>query len=470
LSAQEQTLFTHLSVFAGGWTLEAAEAVCAGGAIVAADVVDLLLRLVDKSLVVAAESADGSTRYHLLETLRQYGRERLVAAGEAGDIHARHGHYYIALAEQAEGQLKGAEQVVWLERLDVEHENLSLAIQWLVENGDAEQVVPGLAALWFFWIVRGRSRQGRDLVGTVLSALGTEPTAARAWALLAAGWLAYFDADYVAAQALLEDAPALAQEVGAQHAVGLALLVLGGSARVGGDPHRAQKHLEDALAVFRAVGDRWGSAWALAWLVGPLLELGEVEAAHAACEEALAIRRALGDRHGLAANLGDLADVYRAQGKYGAARAVLEEALGIHRALGHHLNVPNRLRSLGIIALEQGDVEGARAFYTEALRTCQVAVARTQFVWMLAGLASLAAATTPLDALRLAGAVDALSASSGVGLPLAERVRVERCVAVARHAVEPDAAAAAWAEGRALSLEEAVTLALADTDAVLQRQ
>jgi tetratricopeptide (TPR) repeat protein len=198
----------------------------------------------------------------------------------------------------------------------------------------------------------------------------------------------------------------------------------------------------------------------LSWLSHPLLEFGDVGAAQTSCEEALAIRRALGDRQGLAANLGNLSDVYRAQGNYGGARAILEEALSIQRALGDRLNIADSLRRLGITALEQDDTEGACAFYTEALRTCHETDNRTQFVWMLAGLASLAAATAPLAALRLAGVVDALSASSGVPLPPAERVRVERCLTVARHAVAPDAAAAAWAEGRAMTLEQAVAYAL----------
>src|ERR671916_378267 len=205
LSLEERALFRRLSVFAGGFTLEAAESVCAGAGLERDEVLDLLSHLVDKSLVIMREES-GEARYRLLETVRQYAREKLSESGEAEQASERHAGYYLALAEEAEPELKGAGQVAWLEQLEREHDNLRAAMRWLLGRGELEEAARLGWALWLFWGIRAHFAEGRRSMEQALSAEGSAglTEAARAMALFVAGMMANYQGAHGSAEPLVE--------------------------------------------------------------------------------------------------------------------------------------------------------------------------------------------------------------------------------------------------------------------------
>jgi non-specific serine/threonine protein kinase len=198
LDETERTLFRRLSVLAGGFTLEAAESVCAGGDIEEDDVLDLLSRLADKSLVSVAEHGGSEARYWLLETVRQFGWEKLEEAGEVAQTRKRHAEFYLALAEEAEPELSGAREGVWLEKLELEHDNLRAALEWSLECDDGAELGLRLSgALGGFWHVCGYLSEGRRWLDRELARRrsGVLPSPTRAKALSRAGWIAIFQGD-----------------------------------------------------------------------------------------------------------------------------------------------------------------------------------------------------------------------------------------------------------------------------------
>jgi non-specific serine/threonine protein kinase len=215
LSEEERLTLHRLAVFAGGWTLEAAEAVCAGDGIVAADVLDLLGRLVDKSLVQMQERGEGA-RYRLLETVRQYAGERLQDSGEAQAVHQRHTGYYLALAEQAEPALHQQADLGWLARLEAEHDNLRAALAWCMDH-DPQTGLRLAGSLLRFWYLRASFSEGSRWLARVLDAADARAPERTVWrlkAVLAAGMMARPRHDMPTALARLEEALALSRELG----------------------------------------------------------------------------------------------------------------------------------------------------------------------------------------------------------------------------------------------------------------
>jgi non-specific serine/threonine protein kinase len=267
LTAPERALFDRLAVFAGGFTLEAAEGICADAPaappdlvdtpdrVDALDVMDLLWQLVAKSLVLAEVGAAGTERYRLLETLRQYARERLVARGEMDEIRRRHAAYYQAMAVEGGRHLLGADQVTWLDRLDRDHDNLHAALRWSIEWPDAEVGMRLAASLHYFWYFRGHYAEGRALRAAVL-ALPSAPDlgALRAELLYGSGMLALHQGDYARARSFVEEGLVFARQVGAQHQLVPTLATLGFVTRVQGDYATARSALEEALTLGPAAG------------------------------------------------------------------------------------------------------------------------------------------------------------------------------------------------------------------------
>jgi non-specific serine/threonine protein kinase len=276
LSEAERVLLHHLSVFSGGWALEAAEAVCGGDAVPSSAVLDLLVQLVDRSLVLA-EPQGVEERYRLLETVRQYAREKLLEAGEANGVRDRHRDYFLSLAEQADPELRGREQLTWLERLTREQDNLRAAIEWSLTRDPAETALRLAGALGWFWDLRGHWSEGRAWVERCLE-LATPNDAqpdrtatqvapwVRGRIFLAAGILALVQTDFAAARPSLEEAIQLSRSAGDHWGVARALMSLAPVEAYQGRHGEAAAHLQEGLALFRAVGDKWGTALALAVL------------------------------------------------------------------------------------------------------------------------------------------------------------------------------------------------------------
>jgi predicted ATPase/class 3 adenylate cyclase/uncharacterized protein HemY len=461
LSSSERALLRRLSVFAGGWTLEAAEAVCAGDGVEEWEVLDLLTSLVEKSLVLYEERG-GEGRYRLLETVRQYARDRLLEAGEAAAVRGRHRDWCLALAEEAEPKLGGPEQVVWLDRLEREHDNLRAALAWTGAQGECEVGLRLGWALWGFWVVRGYVGEGREHLARLLALPGAEArTAARAGALNGAGWLAHRQGEYGAARALIAESLAIFRELGDKRGIARSLINLGFMACEQGDYGAARAHLEESLAIARERGDKQGIAWSLLRLGEVTYDQGEYGAARAHLEESLAMFRELESKWGIAWTLLRLGEVAYDQGEYGAARAHLEESLAIHRERGDKGGIATALGSLGRMAHDQGDYGAARALLEEGLAIFRALGHKLGIAQNLEGLAALAVAQAHSErAARLFGAAEGLREATGAPLPPADRAEHDRPVAAVRTALGEEAFASAWAEGRAMSLEAVIQYAL----------
>jgi predicted ATPase len=366
LQANEQALLCRLAVFASGWTLAAAERVCSSADVGAETIWEILTSLADKSLVLAEDRA-GTTRYRLLETVRQYARDRLLETGEGAVWRDRHLSCFVSLAEEAEPQLTGAEQQAWFDRLEAEHDNMRSALAWSAAvGGDAASGLRLAGALWWFWFVRGYLGEGRQWLSGLLAAAPAEPPA-RAKALAAAGGLARQQGDYAAAHALYEQCLALQRERDDRRGIAAGLSNLGLVAFHRGDTAAARAPLDEGLAMQRELGDRQGIAMSLNSMGMLTADHADYPAAQAAYEESLAIRRELRDRQGVAVALNNLGIVAAHQGDYAAARALYEEGLAMRRELGDRRGVALTLNNLGMVAYENGDTAAARTVFEESL-------------------------------------------------------------------------------------------------------
>jgi predicted ATPase/DNA-binding SARP family transcriptional activator len=362
LGEPERRLFGRLAVFAGGWTLEAAEAVCAGDGIAASQTVDLLGRLVDQSLVVAEPGE--TARYRMLESARDYARDRLVASGEADTVARRQLDYLVGLAERAGPQLRGAEQARWMARLEAEHDNLRAALDWALGH----EVQTGLrlaGTLAWYWLF-GHQQEGRRWLARALAAADDHPTLERARGLLA---VALVDAFHPTTQSLAAARQSLEifQALGHRREAALAEAIVALEHMRAGDFAHVRALLDEAEQTFAEVGDRWGEA--LTWLVRTSLHahLGERSHALEAGQRSLAGFRAIGDRYGTSVMLWQLGTLLGRGGDHQAAAALFEEALGLARTMRLSYVVGSALAELASLAATLGDLERADALYVEAL-------------------------------------------------------------------------------------------------------
>jgi non-specific serine/threonine protein kinase len=420
LSEKERALLRRLSVFAGGCTLETVEAVCSGDGVEAADMLDLVTSLVDKSLV-NVETPGGEARYRLLETVRQYGLERLGDAAEEGTLRLRHRDWYLAFAESAGPKLWGPEEAEWLERLEAEHDNLRTALEWSKTAQHGAGAGLRLAtALWEFWESRSYLSEGRTWLEEMASLDTGAPLLLKATALNAAGTLAHRQGDYDGVSALCQQALTLSQAQGNKTCTAWALHLLGHAAEERGDPVSSVDLREHSLALYREAGDKWGVAW---------------------------MTNCMGD-------------VARSQGNFDRAADLLEEALSLCKEMGTTRLRTGPLHNLGHVMLRLGDRRRAEALFTECMVLARERGDRRSMISCVAGLAGVHAEGEPELAARLLGAADALRAGAGEGMQLVDRIDFERNLAAVRSRLGEKAFQAAWADGRTITLEEAVEKAL----------
>ena len=463
LTADEQKLFRRLAVFVGGCTLEAIEAVCK----LEDDlkVLETVESLAGKSLVRETE-AHGEPRFAMLETIREYAADSLHASGDEERVRERYWDYFLTLAQEAEPKSVGAEQATWLRRFDQEHDNLRSALDWSLAQPGSEGGLRLCGALQRFWWTRGYLSEGRESCVRVLGKPGAEErTQYRAKALKTAGVLAYQQGDYPAARALDEESLAIQRQLGDRRGIAGSLNNLGLVACDQGDFAAARLLHEESLAIMRELEDRKGIANSLNNLGNVAYDQGDFAAARELYEESLAIERELGDREGVARVLGNLGNVAKHQGDYPAARALHEESLAIKRELGYRQRIASSLNSLGDLALDQGDSASAQALYREGLVIGRELGERLRIAFSLEGLAAVVAALGSAPrAARIWGAAERLRSEAGSPLPPKDRPYYDRRVAAARTGLGDDAAFdRAWKEGCALTLEQAIALALEET-------
>jgi non-specific serine/threonine protein kinase len=463
LSDAEQALLYRVSVFSGGWTLEAAEQVCIGEGVDNIDSLDLLTSLADKNLVVADEQ-DGPTRYRLLETLRHYALERLRASDEEARWRSRHLAYFLALAEEAEPLLHGSDQQAWFDRLEAEHDNLRSALSWSsAAGGDPAGGLRLAGAISWFWLVRGHFAEGRGWLSVLLAAAPErQDAAARARALRGAGRLAVHQGEHSAAKALRQEGLAIWKQLGNREGIVQSLASLGTIAQMQGDYAAAQALHQEALAMRRELGDRHGILRSLISLGHSAVEQGNYPDARVLLEEALAISRELDDWLEIAETLYHLGTVAYFQGDYLAANARLEQSLAIRRERGFRHGIAATLTALGLVAHDKRDYPNAQTLLKEALAIQRELGDRRSISESLEGFAAVAFALTgPESAARIWGRAERLREEIGAPIAPAQRPWYDRQVAAARAVLGDDAAFdLAWQEGREMKSDQAVRYAL----------
>ena len=370
LTEKERILFRRLSVFAGGFTLDAAEEVCGFGEAEPEEVFEPLGRLQEQSLVTVSPAADGSRRYGMLEPVRQYALELLEESGEAAATRERHTEHFLSLAETARRFLLGREHGVWSRRLDREHDNLREALRWARQSGDLRTGLRIVGALSWFWWMHGYLGEGRRWAEEFLSEpIDDHPSSAlaRAGALYGAGELAFGQGDLAQAAELFEEALALYTKLGDDTGLAVVLVELGQVVRSQGDHDRAAALSERGLDLGRSLGDSKVAAIALGTLGRVEHRRGDIEGAVARYEESLALFRELGQGWGSAYTLANLAVATLGRGDLDRALALNEESLSIYEELGDRSGMALVLTNLGDVARERGDEERAEGLYDEAL-------------------------------------------------------------------------------------------------------
>jgi predicted ATPase/DNA-binding CsgD family transcriptional regulator len=437
LSEEERKLFRRLSVFAGGFSLAAAEEVCSWDGVEREDVLDLLSSLVDKSLVLFAEQR-GEARYQLLETVRQYGREKVARSGEEAEVRRRHADYFLELAETAERAMNGSAQETWVERLEVEHDNLRAALDWDDRGAyDATETRLRLAAaLAQFWVIRGHFTEGLTrLEGLLTLPAGSVPGVARAKACEALGSLYYRRGDHAA-----------------------------------DDFVRARARYEESVEIFRESGDERQIALALALLGRVYADLGEYTSARSMLEDSLRLHRGFGDAHGIAVVEYGLGWVDFLQGELASARLLLERSLATFRKLGDKFHLGGCILYLGCLDCEGEDYAAARAKFVTLTELVSFQHYRYVAPLVVEAFVVLAATQGQAErALRLGGAAAeqrrVMGAQFRLGWQQYLARRLEPCWAACNKGV----GAAAWAEGKKMTLERALSYALGEPAANRRR-
>jgi non-specific serine/threonine protein kinase len=505
LAEKERTLFRRLSVFSGGWTLDAGETICAGDGVEEWEILDLITHLVDKSLVemdLDRGEELGRARYRTLETIREYARDRLAEAEEEAAYRARHRSHFLGLAQVADAKLTGPEQATWLRRLASEHENLRAALSTDGAGADVPASLRLAGVLGRYWYMRSRWSEGRKVYADLFGRLGAPGgTADEANALNWAGILAKLQGDYAQAKSHLErsleirralndpvavaaslnnlgtvvkdegdlararrlheESLAIRRRVGDRDAISVSLHNLGLVAQLQEDYPGARAFLEESLAICRDVGDRSGVAASLSNL-GVLAEAhGDRVEALAYLQECLAIRRDIGDRWGAAVALHNLARLEEDRDAYDAARGFYEDSLSILRDIGDRSGTMSSLQKLGMLAEKRGDVTEAASCYRESLTIARELNDRARMASLLSSFGVLAATVGDIGrAARLLAAAESAREEIGARPSPEEHGPIEDAKAKLRREMGEVAFATHWEAGRALSTQAAVLVAL----------
>jgi tetratricopeptide (TPR) repeat protein len=508
LSPEEQKLFRHLAVFVDGWSLEAAEAICMARGGLAEDMLEGMASLVDKSLMRQEEQAAGETRFWMLQTLREFGLEQLTRSGEMEDTRQAHAEYYLRLAEEAQPSLQATEQARWMARLEQEHENLRAALSWLLEQArggsehskqQAERVLRFCTALSWFWSIRGYGREGQNFLEQALALREGVGTPMKARALYTAADLAFLLDDTERTAKLGSESLHLFRELGDKAGMADGLFLLGTNDWARGRYTFARPQLEEAASLYQEMGERWKHGRCLTQLARMSTMQGEYEQAQGLLEQSLALYRALGDKERLgwvlyllarllflserdiaaASNLTEqslmflqevdnpwerayplvlLGQLTLLQDNQAQARDLFEESRSSFKEVGDRAGMADALMGLASVAMMQGDFVAVRDLYQESFSILQ----RIQYYELipscLEALATVAAEQGELvRSAHLWGASETLREAIGTPIPPVYRLDYERAVAKARAQSGNEAFARAWAEGRGMMPEQAIS-------------
>jgi non-specific serine/threonine protein kinase len=459
LSERERNLLRRLAVFAGGWCMEAAEALGADAAKPEEDVFELLSHLVAKSMVLVDEPPETRTRtvrYGLLETIRQYAEEKLVEAGEAKLARARHRDWFLSFAEQAMEEMEGPDQKQWWDRLDLELDNLRMALTWSASDpGDSTRLLRLAGLLGRFWALHGLAGEGIRWLEQALAQSPTTPTADRARALDGLGAFELFNGHIERACSLLEESVAQARTVGDRRVLTLALLRLSSALRSIENRERALHLIEEATTISREEGFASHLAWSLVHAAQYLASAGQFESIEPLLLESVSAGRQSGAITSMLASTGALAQLYMMRGDLSRARRTVDEAIALAGHVGIPLPTVSLLITRGDIATAELDWHSAGQWYQQALRTATTAGARGIVAVALRHYAALYVARgKPARAVRIFGATASIrKAPLLIHIPMVD----EDIIAAARRTLSDDEFAIAWSEGQSMTLEQVMT-------------
>ncbi|MBI5651866.1 MAG: tetratricopeptide repeat protein [Chloroflexi bacterium] len=474
LSSVEKILFQRLAVFAGGWTLDAAESICAdvttgrhGDAenkITASEIFDVLSRLVDKSLV-NVEMRDSETRYRMLETIRQYAHEKLNDAREVEMMRARHCDFFIQLAETAEPQLKGPDAKEWMDRLERDYANLRAVFEYATTN-DVAAAARLAWALVMLWVRRAYLIEGRNVLIQLLARPEAQaPTRLRLSALKTIGYLQIYTQDSDAVRAYFEEGLAIANMLEDENEIAFTLHGVGRAFIFLHDYPAARPFIEESLILYRQIGGQWGEAQSLYSLGTVIYELGECERAQMLMEESLEKFQQIGDICDTVWPLNSLGLFARDRGDYTGAIALYETCLDIDRRVDDRIHLGMAMIGLGWTVLQQGDYRRAVELYPEMLEIIKRRGRPVLFVqWLIATASVIRGLGKPAVAAQILGAADGLFelfVAKGISNPVYRRM-YDRSSSGVRAELSAEIFAQNWQTGRALDLEQAIAFALSE--------
>jgi predicted ATPase/DNA-binding XRE family transcriptional regulator len=506
LTESEQRLMRQISVFTGGWTLEAARAVCVG------DVLEMSNSLAKKSLIVINQEMGHETRYRFHETIRQYANERLLESGETDLLRERHLNYFLRLAEEAELKLRGAEQIDWLNRLKVDHDNLRAALAWAL-SGNVETGLRLAGAVWWFWRMSGYVREGCEWMSKILASPNAMlRTRMRAKALHGAAFLETIQHNPAKAQALFEESLALYTDLGDKHGVAIVLNGLGFLARRQRDWKAAPIFFDKALKIGWEIGNKHVIAGALEelgliarrernWvkarsifeqflaiehelknttqIAKALFRLGsidfaqgDVSVARARFEESLGLYRELDSKQFIAISLNELGNVARYEGDYEQASALYHESLNLFQEedVGFKNDHATVLSNMAFVAYHQGYHDRAREFFEESLRLYRKLEEEEGSALCLVGIAGILASMQKLEkAVTIISVARTVFDIMDTELTPPDQADYEHILAVVRTQLDVTTFTAAWIKGHAIRLEQAIAYAFANDASVSVR-
>ena len=467
LKPGEQALFARLGVFVDGATLDAVEAVCLDTTAEEEDdrsdaALDGLGSLLDKSLVRRRDAASGEPRFAMLQTIREYAVDRLRADGGLDEFRERHANYFAALAEEAEPQLVGGDQTLWIERLDDELGNLRAVLQWSLETGQLEVGLRIVSALPRYWSVRGLTDPPRWLA-PVLERDADVPASVRAKALFAEGYAALDHGDFARAERRFASSATMYRELDEPRGTAACLAQLGFLLLSRGDSERAVELTEESVELARLVDDQYIQSVALGTLADVATRRGDLERARDMYEQSLALRRELGDRRNIANALLNVGRTELLRGDEEHAREMLEQGLAVGREVGDTWSISVGLGSLGRLAMHEGRRAEALDLLRQALEMTVERGGKRLAAECLAALAEAASGDAPARAARLFGTAEALRRASGVVLSPVELAATRESIDGVRETLGEDEFRAQFEAGLAMALEDAVTYALSES-------
>ena len=466
LSEIEQVFFSRLSVFTSGWTLEAAAAVCAVPGAREMETLDLLARLVDKSMVLYGQA--GGKRYSMLETIRQYASERLNEWGETTAVRQKHADYFLSLVDDAAPYLMSAKRGVSVERLEPEHSNLLTALAFFDELGASVQGLALAGTLWGFWEVSGHLELGRKWLERMLN-LADRRVGGLVWAnaLLASGECAFIHGDYLMAEARYNECLIEYRKLGDRRGIAWALVHWAWMANDRGDFTRAKSYAEESLALFREISDQQGIGFALTRLGLVEYIQGNFRTALPYFRQSVAIYREIGDKLGAAYSLYNLASVVVEVGDVGAALELVEESVRLCHELGDRRGLGYALSVYGLIGIRKKELNIAASKCYQSLSIFHEIGDKWGMRETMVEIAVIAGMRGRFEiALVLASAAETLNHAIGGVMPEPLRKAGEQLIDRTRRSLRPQEITEAFARGMAMNLEEALALALEEAGAI----